>query len=502
MLLKCDHGTRIGTALLVAVIACALAPAAATAAPPVNLPVPSDIQDIAYGAGHVVWATSEGHGPILIHEEHAGTPATVIATIQRAHPSSADIQTQVVANPTGYLLTARDGRSIDTGECGCDYDVSEGELVVRGGWDGSTHDVVRCIPASSNGDQPPLLEAAAGASGFAFDGAQCGTTASVDTVAPDSTVTPIPGLKLDLYPRLSYAEPFLAVETAFVSAKDKTNLHVIDTTHGTERLLPYAKQTSGGAFHVLSDGSLIIGPGVYSGVPRDVYLWPVGVATPHAIPGVQVPDVGTFVPAGGRLLFTPRGDTVGGQLAAGLVGLDGSGLRPVGAPGMGSDRRPILFDGTNAAVLNHSCTGRRQVSVIDVTDSTVPPTPLGCPVQIKSTKVTFDRHGRGALKVVCPNGCDGHFEIYIPATPKQISTRELNRYVDKVFDTHLASGRLRYEASPSTHRVRLELVKPAFALLRKHHRTIEVVPRVGNVGLGIGPQVPPPARLITARLRR
>ncbi len=492
----------IGTALLSVVSALVLAPASATAAPAVNLPVPNDIQDMAYGAGHVVWATSKGHGPVLIHEEHAGAPTTVIATIQRAHPSSADLQTQVVANATGYLLTARDGRSVDTGECGCDYDVSQGELVVRGGWDGSAHDVVRCIPASSNGDQQPLLEAAAGASGFAFDGAQCGTSASVDTVAADGTVTPIPGLRLDLYPRLSYAEPFLAVEAAFVSAMDQTNLHLIDTTHGTERVLPYAKETSGGAFHVLSDGSLVIGPGVYSGVPRDIYLWPVGAAKPHAITGVQLPDIGTFVPWGGRLLFAPRGDTVGGQLATGLVGLDGTGLLPVGAPGMGSDRRPIAFDGTDAAILNHSCSGHQQVSVIDVTDSTVPATPLGCPVQIKSTRVTFDRHGRGTLKVVCPNGCDGQFEIYIPVTPKQISTRELNRYVDKVFDSHLASGRLRYGASPSTDRVPLTLVKPAFALLRKHHRKIKVVPFVGNVGIGIGPQVPPPARLITARLQR
>ncbi len=133
--------------ILLAVAALGATPAAA--APPVSVPVPAEPDALAYAPGHVLWATHTLHGPIVVHQAPAtGGPESVLATIPRVHPSSEEVLVTLAANAGGYAVAVRDARLIPTGECGCDYPVSQGELLVRGGYDGSTSTLVHCVPAA------------------------------------------------------------------------------------------------------------------------------------------------------------------------------------------------------------------------------------------------------------------------------------------------------------------------------------------------------------------
>ncbi len=142
------------------------------------------------------------------------------------------------------------------------------------------------------------------------------------------------------------------------------------------------------------------------------------------------------------MLFRPAG-LGAGRSALSLIGLDGAGLRAVGAPGAGIDRTPLYLDATTAAFTSVSCRGHAQVTTVDLTDATPPAAPSGCPVQIQGSTVKFDRKGRGTLRVTCPNGCRSAMQLYIDLDAKEVSTREVNRYVDKVLDSRLANAKLR-----------------------------------------------------------
>src|SRR6266702_7654440 len=109
--------TRTG---VLALAALALGPAAARAAAPVSVPAPDPLfHPVAYAAGRVVWATATARGPIVVHQRLvSGGRATTLATIPRVHPSSRHVQVSLAANASGYVVAARDGRRIDTGECG------------------------------------------------------------------------------------------------------------------------------------------------------------------------------------------------------------------------------------------------------------------------------------------------------------------------------------------------------------------------------------------------
>src|SRR5262245_10339343 len=146
------------TIMLLLVAACLLAaPAAAGASAPVSVPVPSLPDALAYAPGHVLWATHTPHGPVVVHQAPAtGGPESVLATIPRPHAASEELIVSLAANANGYVLAARDARLIPTGECGCDYPVSEGELVVRGGYDGSLSTLVSCVPPRNDDEQPEL----------------------------------------------------------------------------------------------------------------------------------------------------------------------------------------------------------------------------------------------------------------------------------------------------------------------------------------------------------
>jgi hypothetical protein len=421
---------------------------------------------------------------------------TVLATIPRVRSSANDVAVSLAATPGGWVLTARDGRLITTGECGCDYFVSRGELVVRGGYDGSLATLVKCFPKAGFDEQPPL-QVVAGASGYLLSGVRCGAPGMVDTIAADGTIAPIAGIEPSLYGGLSYAEPFAAIQGTATGAPKLTSLHVYDTAGGTRRDVPSGNDWDGSLFQVLADGTVLLGRRGAGNVREGIFSWPLGAAAPALLPGPGKAPLG--VAGGGRLLFIPAAPVA--DLA--LIGLDGSGSRSVGAPGAGAARTPLYLDATTAAFMSKSCTGHAQVTTVDLTDAT-PATGIdGCPVQFQDSTVKFDRKGRGTLRVICPNGCRSQMQLYISLKPKQISTHEENQYIDKVFDTRLANAKLNLPASPTAGSVAVTLVKPAISLLRKHHYTLRVFPSTGfSSDIGSGPEIVGAVPTLTVRLRR
>jgi hypothetical protein len=477
-----------GVRTLVLLLALLLAaPAVASAAPPVSVPVPSDADALAYAPGHVMWATHTLHGPVVVHQ----APGGVLATIPRAHPASDDLAVSLAANAGGYAVAVRDSRLGSTDECECDNPVSQGELVARGGYDGTLSTPVRCAPPRDNSPDAGL-QVAAGPSGFAVSGVLCGA-AAVDTIGEGGALTPLPGVTAGA---ISYAEPFLATNGTARGAPRGTVVHVFDTSAGTRRDLPDAPEWHDGNFQVLPDGSLLVGSANDPQVPNTLYLWAPGATAPRALAGTS-----DYAVAGaGRALFYRSGTA---DAALGLIGLDGSGLRTVGAPGAGATRVPLYVDATTAAFTSYSCQGHAQVTTVDLTDATPPTAPNGCPVLVGDSTVTFDRKGRGTLHVTCPNGCRTPLQLNIDLEIKQVSRREINRYVDKVFDSRLADAKLRFGASPAAHSVPVRLVRPARALLRRHDGRLRVFPSLGPAGAVIyGPELPLPLRDMTARLRR
>ena len=317
---------------------------------------------------------------MLVNEAPAtGGPPRVLASVERVNPSSESLSVTLAANDGGFLLAARDGRNIDTGECGCNYDVSEGELVVQGGYDGSQRKVVSCTPADRGDDEQTALDARTGLSGFVIAGAQCGMSASVETVAADGARAPVPGVVLrrgGSY-EFSYAEPFVAVMATL------GRVRVVDLRDGKQRDLTLGDDVSSFGFAAQPDGAVVFDAVVTSRGRRGVYLWPPGAPAPSRIAGVVQADASNFVSGAGRLLFSSP-DPVAGQLAPGLIGLDGGGLRAVGAPSAGGERKPLAFDGTAAAFRSKSCTGVSQVTVVDVTATDAPTGPSGCPMVLEA----------------------------------------------------------------------------------------------------------------------
>jgi hypothetical protein len=472
-------------------------PAVAGASPPASVRVPSEPDALAYAPGHVLWVTHKFHGPLVVHHVPAtGGPASVLVTIGRAHPASDNVAVSLAATANGYVIAARDGRLITTGECGCDYDVSEGELVVRGGYDGSSSTLVNCAPRR-NDDEQPALQVAAGTSGYALSGVRCGTAAAVDTISGEGVVAPITGITPAVIGAISFAEPFVAIEGTAAGAPKTTSVHVFDTVGGARRDLPDAAERRGGPFQVLADGSLLIGNGSATDVPKGTYVWPPGVPAPQLLSAANLGVAGA-----GRMLFG-REPIAGAEAALGLADLDGSSPRTVGAPGAGITRIPFYLDATVAAFLNRSCSGAAQMTTVDLADATTPAAPDGCPVSMQSSTVTFDHKGRGTLLVTCPNGCHSDVQLYISLHPKQLSTHDLNRYVDTVFDSRLAIGKLNLNPSTTAQRVAVRLKRPAITLMRRYHRSLRVFPSVGYSGdIGVGPELPLPIPTITAKLRR
>jgi hypothetical protein len=462
-----------------AVLAALLVAAPAQAA---SVRVPAYPDALAYGGGHVLWATHTPHGPVVVHQRLAsGGPVTTLASLPRVHLASADLEVALAADASGYLVGARDGRSVSTGECGCDYDVSQGELLVHGGWDGTPADVSRCHPSKDTTNaQESALEVTAGSAGFAFGGLQCGHT-GVNLIADDGVVVHVAGVKLPdaIDYGLAYAEPYLAVTEA---APNGERAHVIDTAGGPERVLPTNQYQSNFTFDVDADGTLITGTSGYAGAPNAIYLWAPGAAKAVTLPHVRLSDLGTFAIADGRIFYAPRKRTVKGRPGLGLIRDDGGGRTEVGAPGAGIDRQVLAFDGTQAAFTSTSCDGHAQVTVVDVTQ---PPAPTdGCPVTVTHTgPLRFSRARHASVHVECPNGCRGRLELILDLSEHRVGRKELNRYVDKVLDSHVAAGRL-----DGSGRVRLTLVRRARVLLHHHHH-LRVVPDTVPIDIGAGPEV-------------
>ncbi len=287
-------------ALLILLVGFWLGAAPALAAPPVSVPVPSEPDALAYAPGHVLWVTHKGSGPLVVTQ----APATVLATIPRVHPSSGDVAVSLAATAGGWVLSARDGKQINTGECGCDYFTSQGDLVVRGGYDGApAGTLVNCVPKAGTDEQPGLL-VTAGVSGYLLSGVRCGAPAMVDTIAADGTLAPIAGIEPSLYEGISYAEPFAAVSGTAAGAPKQSSLHVYDTSSGTRRDLPSGGDWNAGLFQVLADGTVLLGDRGAGNVRQGIFSWPPGAATPALLAGPGKVQLG--VGGGGRLLYRPN----------------------------------------------------------------------------------------------------------------------------------------------------------------------------------------------------
>jgi hypothetical protein len=480
----------------VAAIWLALMAPSAVALPPVNVPLPGQVDAIAYSGGRVVWATHTRHGPIVVHQASIdGSPQTVLATVARARPSAQHVTVELAANETGYLLAARDGREVDTGPCGCNFFISLGELVVMGGYDAAQTTLVNCRPSRPKFDDEQIeLRTVAGRSGFAFAGALCGAPGPVVTVSPEGTVAVAGKVRLragQLY-GFSYSEPHVAIRTA------AGRIRILDTSTATAIDRTPPTSVSGYDFWLQADGTLVLGPSGYSGSPDVIYRWPPDATRPVVVPDAKLSQARQIAVGPAGILYSPLA-AIDGRLALGLAE-DGTGaVRPVGAPGAGFPRTPLGVDASGAAFTNRSCEGVDQVTVVDVTETTRPAAPDGCPVEVEPETIDFAQRGRGLAGVRCPNGCSGELEMAIDLRPRQLTNRELNRYVDKVFSSTLARGKFALAPGQDFVQVPLRLTRPAIKLLGRHRGGLRVFPALRS--RLSGPEIPQPAPRMLARLR-
>jgi hypothetical protein len=140
------------------------------------------------------------------------------------------------------------------------------------------------------------------------------------------------------------------------------------------------------------------------------------------------------------------------------------------------------------------------VTVVDLADATPQPQPLGCPVEVAERTTTFTRGGHGTLRVTCPNGCSGPVLLFIDGGRKQMSTHEINRYIDRVNDARVAVGALHVPVGAGPQRVAVKLLRPAIALLRRHHRRLRVTTYLGLDPTG--PELAHPSKPFVIKLRR
>ncbi len=369
---------RLRYALLAAALLVSGALPATAAAAPAAIGLPELIDAVTYAQGHALWAEHRPDGSIVVRRSAPGEPPGVVATLPGPKD---DVSVTLAANDRGYLLTLRS---------------THVERVVRGGYDGSVSTLLDCAPAAAAPQDAPVLEAVASRDGFAFAGARCGGAPGVSLVAPDGTVTALGGVEVGRNYGLAYADPYVAVA-------NPDAVRVIDRSTGAQRSLPSAYVGEGMTVALLADGTLITGPPYQaSGVAAGIHAWAPGAASPRLLNRHGLPAV--MYAAGDELFFDDASDLE-------LVSLRGGPLRSVGAPGAGLARNPLAFDGTRAAFMSVSCDGHPQVTVVDVTAARSRDDIDGCPLRLVSRSVSTGRSGRGALGLICRNGCKADVEF-------------------------------------------------------------------------------------------
>ncbi|MDA0161721.1 hypothetical protein OM076_15715 [Solirubrobacter ginsenosidimutans] len=373
------------TAVLAA-LAVALTPAATAAAKPVSVAYDESFNAIAYTSGRVLVAEPDPFGApaIVVREKQladAGDRVLLEIPYSKGVPD-----VSLAANATGFLVALRD---------------DAGDRVILGDYDGRQHAVVDCA-APPPADDAPSITVTAGTRGFAFAGARCGP-AAVATIGADGTLTPIAGDgPAPRNEELAYAEPYLAIPL-------QDSVRVIDVTTGAQRRLPPGYVRGDTAVAVLADGTLVMDTSTLDGLPRPgLYTWPASAPTPTF---VSARGSGATVRAvGRRIVFEadpPR-----------LIDLDAATSRALGAPGLGL---PSLlgFDGRHVALRGFSCSGARQVTVLDLDEPTAPGAAPGCPVRFDQTSLRFDRSGRAHTRVLCANGCRAQVSLVEQSTEQR-----------------------------------------------------------------------------------
>ncbi|WP_028063167.1 hypothetical protein [Solirubrobacter soli] len=429
--------------IVLLVLAAALAaPAAARA--DVRIPLPRTLRGATYGGGQVLYATHRGDGPIqVVGAPRSGALATLPAF-------SRDALVSLAANAGGYLVAVRD---------------FEREFLAQGGYDGSLRTLVDC---RAGGDPPGAeLTMSAGTVGFAIAGARCGTPAPVDLVAPDGTITPVPGPVIhEDNLQLSYAEPFLSVTV--VAGSDAGTVRVFDLADGTHRDFPAGYAGGSALIVVRADGTLVVAPGDDVGQrhPRGLYVWEPGAPAPRLLTRNAEPFWWPFASAS-EVLYPPN-EPVDGQLGLALTPLDGGPIRPAGAPGIGAPREALGLDGATAVIGSFSCQGELQVTLVETPSASR--RPFGCPVRVT---------GRSAatLGFTCRNGCRTRFELDQRSTPAQpCSERATSGEIPPPHPTCelLATVTLRLGPSSRARRVPLRLTD-AGRLARRRHVQLPVM---------------------------
>jgi hypothetical protein len=446
-------GVTVGLLVLVFV------PAVLASEGPLEVPLPKgELGAIAFGGGRVLWATNPVRGPVRIYSATpAGGAPELLASITRVRPGDI-LAVALAAGASGYIVSLRDSISVNAGPYG--VEIVEGEVVAVGGFDGSLHTVLRCRPgkASRNREFPPVATAAADQL-FAFAGIACGAPASIDTVTPQGTVTPVPHA-----PRFSWnaeeheVQPVnltLAGSTLAYTASDAHELPLLgvdDLASGGYRqidpvvggIASLAARADGTVF---ASGTIFASRNAEQAEPASVFVLDPGQTRLRPLTGLLSHERDTVLAGGERLLLDS-----GGFPDLAVASASGQALGPLGAPGVSGSHRLLAFSGEQAVYTSTTCTGAAEVTVLAL-PATGPAgsTGDGCPMSAGSSRIIVGPRGRGAVRVSCPLGCKGRLEL-------RGGRRGELELADFAFTLPSGSGR-----------VQLRLDREARRFLARHH---------------------------------
>ncbi len=461
------------TGVLLALLMLVAAPVALAAEGPLEVPLPrGELGAIAYGGGRVVWATSPATGPVRIYSATpGGGPATLLASVPRERPH-AGLTVSLAVGEAGYIVSLRDSNSINTDPYGAL--IFEGEVVAVGGFDGSLHTVLRCRPgkASREGEFPPVATAA-GDQLFAFAGIACGAPASIDTVTPQGTVTPVPHAPRFTFNseehEVEHVNLTLAGSTLAYTASDAHEFPLVgidDLASGVHRqidpvfggITSLAARADGTVF---ATGTVFANKSERQADHASVFAVDPGQSALRPLTGLLFQETTTVLAGGERLLLDSGGYP---DLALGSV--SGQRLGPVGAPGVSGTHKLLAFSGERAVFTSSTCTGGAEVTVL-MLPATGPAGSAadGCPIRVTSTKITVPRSGRAAVRVSCPLGCKGRLSLEVSAPAA--THRELARLLDHQGFQGLAMGE--FKLPPGSGLVHMRLDRYARQFLAHHH---------------------------------
>jgi len=461
------------TGVFVALLMLVVAPVALAAEGPLEVPLPKgELGAIAYGGGHVVWATSPPTGPVRIYSATVGGGRPqLLASVPRERPEAA-LTVSLAASAAGYIVSLRDSSSVNSDPYG--GEIFEGEVVAVGGFDGALHTVLRCHPgkASREGEFPPV-GTAAGDQLFAFAGVACGAPASIDTVTPRGTVTPLPHA-----PRFSFTEEHevqhvnltLAGSTLAYTASDPHEAPLVgidDLASGGYRqidpvfgaITSLAARADGTVF---ATGTVFANGSAKRAEPASVFAVDPGQSVLRPLTGLPLEGTITVLAGGERLLLDSGDDFP--DLA--LASASGQRLGPVGAPGVSGTHELLAFSGEQAVYTSSTCTGAAEVTVLTLPAAGPAGSGAdGCPMSITSSKITVGPRGRAAVRVSCPLGCKGRLSLEVSASAA--THRELARLLNHQGFQGLAMGEFKLPAGQGLVHMRLDRYARQF--LAHHH---------------------------------